>query len=405
MVPCSTFSQRNVVCLKTVYHSPHPSTFMSFSYSSLRRRHRAVFVTLLVLLLTLAFRVLASAPFIEQYYSRGFFPAFRWLWGLLTYWAPIPLFIVFWGVVLHRSNVLLRLAVSKSSSSQGKWSLVAQRIFLFWSWVIIAFFWMWGFNYSRQPVTETLIVPPSDLQQSAITGFDTYSMTLDELRNRVYTEAAALAELRRQVSPDTAFLDRQHFPENLVAAVQPLLVAALNKHGYPSGGSVRLRQLWPPGILLRWSTSGVYWPWAGEGNIDRGLWHLSKPAVIAHELAHAYGFGDEGTCSFFAYLAGLEAASPALQYAFRLDYWQRIASRLRRADPAGYAAFRDQQLAPGIINDLNAIYRNNEQYPDFLPAVRNATYNTYLKAQGIEEGMLNYGTVVRLVEGYRLAAR
>lgn len=371
---------------------------MSLSYTFIRRNWPTI-LTAFILLITLSVRWFVSHEWIENYYSRGFFPKFRIIWGGLTSWSPLPLFIVFWIVVLHRSNVFFNAAMRKGLSLKPKLLLLSRHLFLFWSWIIIAFFWMWGYNYSRQPVTETLHLSATTNRASTI-GFTTYSMTLEELRERVYTEAKLLAELRKEITPDTNFLTRDHFPKDLVTAVQPLLVTALEKHGYPAPGSVRLRQLWPPGILLRWSTSGVYWPWAGEGNIDQGLWHLSKPSVIAHELAHAYGFGDEGSCSFLAYLAGLETSTPALSYAFRLDYWRRIASRLRRADPAGYASFRDGHLDQGIINDLNAIYLNNEKYPDFLPAVRNATYNTYLKAQGIEEGMLNYGTVVRLVEGY-----
>lgn len=152
---------------------------------------------------------------------------------------------------------------------------------------------------------------------------------------------------------------------------------------------------------MRLGTAGVYWPWAAQGNYDAGLHPLQQPAVLAHELAHAYGFGDEGTCSFWAWLAAAEASDPLLRYTLELAYWRQIAGLLRYADPEGYLRWRQENLDPGIRNDLEAIYANGALYEDIAPALRDATYTAYLKAQGIHEGLLNYGRVVRLVEGYR----
>jgi len=181
----------------------------------------------------------------------------------------------------------------------------------------------WGFNYGRLPVEQGI-------------GFNTYQPTLDELRTRVYDGATELSNLRHKVTSDTAALTAVDLPADLEGAVRPLLAEALLKHDYPAPGRPRGRQLKPKGVLLRLSTAGVYWPWAGEGNIDAGLHPLQKPAVMAHER-----------------------------------------------------------------NDLQAIYDNSELYKDIAPVVRDAAYDTYLKAQGIHEGLLNYGKVVRLVEGYR----
>ena len=41
------------------------------------------------------------------------------------------------------------------------------------------------------------------------------------------------------------------------------------------------------------------------------------------------------------------------------------------------------------------------KYPDILPAVRDAAYNTYLKAQGIDDGIKNYDRVIMLVHAWK----
>ena len=344
----------------------------------------------LLLLALLAFRLSLPASTIENYYSRGVFVAFRSVWDYLLPLLPIPLFYLFWvGVVWFLARTLVQAKRAKRlGSERGPWRIVARRILNGATYLVMAFLLMWGMNYGRTPVDEAL-------------GFERYNLTLDELRQRVHSEAAELADLRSDVSTDTAALPTLLLPPDLESRVRALSAKAFTTHGYPAPGQPRARQLLPKGILLRFSTAGVYWPWAGEANVDGGLWHLQKPAVMAHEYGHAYGFGDEGTCTFWAYLAGLHAEDPYLKYCYKLAYWRQIAGRLRRAEPMPYSEWRAAELDPGVRNDLQAIYDNSAQYRDIAPLVRDLTYDTYLRTQGVHGGLANYGTVIQLVEGYR----
>ncbi len=331
-------------------------------------------------------RLLLPASTIESVYSRGVFSLLRTVFDTLLGWVPFPLFYLFWGLIAY---LLLRLILRlRLLSGRARWSEFGWSLLRFVSLLVVWFLTAWGFNYGRQPVEEVMRFTP-------------YDMTVDELRERVYTEATELARLRRQITSDTLALTAVDFPADLESAVRPLLAAALVAEGYPAPGRPHARHLYPKGILLRLSTAGVYWPFAGEGNIDAGLHPIQQPSVMAHELAHAYGFGDEGVCSFWGWLAGLQADTPSLAYAIRLGYWRRVAGRLRSVEPDAYWDWRLAELDPGIRNDLEAIYENAARYQDFAPALRDATYGTYLQLQGIQDGLLNYGTVVRLVEGWR----
>lgn len=352
-----------------------------------------------LLAVLLLLRWLLPAAAIEVVYSRGLFVGLRYVWDFTLPLLPIPLFYVFWlcviGWLVH-TIVLFRRAPRQRTRAQARrmqggvgipWLNLGVRILNSVALLVSVFLLAWGFNYGREEVNERI-------------GFDVYQPTLDELRERVYSEAEELARWRQQITTDTNALsaDLFHEPEDVVKS---LLRQALTSHGYPDPGRPRLRQLRPKGILLRWSTAGVYWPWVGEGNIDVGLHPLQKYPVGAHELAHAYGFGDEGTCTFWAWLAGRQTKDPVPAYAFRLDYWRRIAGKLRQQEPQAYWKWRAENLDPGIRNDLQAIYDNAELYKDIAPVVRDVAYDTYLKAQGIHEGLLNYGKVIRMVEGYR----
>ena len=344
--------------------------------------------------ISLLLRLLVPSTVMEAVYSRGIFPIVRTVWDGTLGRLPFPLFYVCWiGLLLGllaMAGYVRRQRKQRVRKRVIFW-LSGRRVLIAALWLITAFLWGWGYNYGRVPVEDRL-------------AFTTYEPPLDVLRERVFTGAEELRTLRREITRDTYALAAAHFPVDLEAAVRPLLSAALRRHGYPAPGMPRAWSLYPKGILLRLSTAGVYWPWAGQGNIDAGLHILQRPAVMAHELAHAYGFGDEGSCSFWAYLCAAESSDPAVRYALLLGYWRHLAGDLRYADPEAYLTWRTAQLDAGIRNDLQAIYANGERYQDIAPVLRDATYTAYLKAQGIHEGLLNYGRVVRLVEGYRRAA-
>ncbi|WP_116105557.1 DUF3810 family protein [Lewinella sp. IMCC34191] len=348
-----------------------------------------------ILLISLLLRIALPARTIEFVYSRGLFPAVRTIWDNSLALLPVPLFYLFWvtvvGVLVLEGRRWGRVRSASRDRGKRRATLsIFAHLGVYVLLLVLAFLWLWGFNYGREPVETRL-------------SFALYEPPLPELRQRVFEIETRLSELRGQVTGDTLALPDDRFPADLEADIRPLVAASLLRHNYPAPGRPRGWELLPRGILLRLSTAGVYWPWAGQGNIDAGLHPLQKPAVLAHELAHAYGFGDEGTCSFWGYLAAAETRDPLLRYALELAYWRHLAGQLRYADPEGYLQWRSTELDPGIRNDLQAIYDNGEKYQDIAPALRDATYTAYLKAQGIHEGLLNYGRVVRLVEGYRRA--
>ena len=256
---------------------------------------------------------------------------------------------------------------------------------------MFTFLLLWGFNYGRIPVEEKL-------------GLTLESPAREDLQQQVALEAAALSALRKQIpGADTTSLKGTYFPENSEEQLRESLGAVLTHYNYPVVGAVRGRLVYPKGIFLRFSSAGLYLPWTGEGHIDGGLLPLQQAYTMAHEMAHGYGFGDEGSCSFWAYLTAFRVTDPTLQYAIRLGYWRSLAGSWRRLDPEGYDQFRTS-LDKGLVADLQAITTNNAAYPDILPKFRDAAYDSYLKAQGIAEGMENYSKVILLVEAWRKEA-
>ena len=151
--------------------------------------------------------------------------------------------------------------------------------------------------------------------------------------------------------------------------------------------------LFPKGILLRISTAGFYLPFTGESNIDAGLHPIQLPFVMAHEYAHGYGTTDEGSCNFLGFLACENAADPFIRYSGHYGYWRYLLSSFRLQNPEAYKTFREA-LPAGIKADIKAISENSDKYPDIFPKFRDLTYDAFLKAQGINDGMANYNRIV-----------
>lgn len=338
--------------------------------------------------LSLLVRWLASPAWVEQYYSRGFYAMLRLFWDtLLASWFPIALVYILVPILLLRAARSV-YRWGKRRGSYKWWSLIGG-LLGFMGWVVTSFLILWGYNYGRIPVEERL-------------GLKLENISLIELSTTIQKEGAVLARLRENMASleDSTPLNFSVFPLDMETQLRDALERTLAYYSYPTVGAVRGRVLAPKGILLRFSTAGIYLPWTGEGHIDGGLIYLQRPYTMAHEMAHAYGFGDEGSCSFWAYLASYKLEDPVLQYAIRLGYWRSLAASWKRSEPGAYQTYR-ATLPPAIRADLDAINHNILAYPDIMPQFRDAAYDSYLKAQGISEGLANYSKVILLVENWK----
>jgi len=297
------------------------------------------------------------------------------------------IFIFLFFGILYLLHIIIRLFKSSASilakSKRFLFSLITFLAILYSS-----FMWLWGFNYLRVPVEKTM-------------QFETQPILVKDLKNKLIARLPDLESARAAIPNATAIsIDTSFMPDDFEDKILSHVQNTLEQYGYPAATDVQGRFL-PKGVLLRIKTAGIYFPFVGESNIDAGLHPLQYSETLAHEFTHAYGFGDEGTCSFIAYLSLKDSPDPYIRYSVLLSYWRTLANNYLRYDNEDYQAFR-KTLPEGLIADLNAIAENRRLYPSIFPSARNAIYDSYLKAQGIEEGLQNYNRVIMLVESFEL---
>lgn len=336
---------------------------------------------------TLTIRYLTTPELIEQWYSRGLFLWIRRLFDFGVGWFPLPLFYVFYLVLIVWSiRGLIKTDWKQLFTWKGigNWLLSATA---FVSGIIFFFFFLWGFNYGRVPLVQQIDLKAKPVELAALK---------DELDKRTLEVLAARQKLA--ASEDLPIAEAT-LPKDLEDLCRNAVETSLEEFGYPIAGKVRGQILFTKGILMRFSSSGVYWPFVGQGNIDGGLHPLQQPFTLCHELSHGYGITNEGVCNFLGFVATQNSTNAYIKYSGLMCYWRYVAIAYQRFAYEDYQKFRET-LPEGFKKDLDEINENLDKYPDILPKLRYAAYDTYLKSQGISEGMKSYSSIIMLVRAW-----
>ena len=351
-------------------------------------KRKSIYVGLYLGIATLLLRFLFSffPNLTETVYSRFLFPIIRYVLDYTIGWCPFPFsYILIVALILY---LIYRIIGFFKLKSQDRSILqVLMSILSGIGYVIFLFMFLWGFNYARVSMEKQI-------------GISSTNMDVETLRTELEIATEELIAARTQLDIQGGKVAWKDHPDNLEIVLRKLVNDKMETLGYPTPGKVRGRILKPKGILLRISTAGVYNPFSGECNIDQGLHPLQVPFTWAHEFTHGFGITSEAACNFIAYLACKESDDPLINYAGHLGYWRYVAGNYKSVEKEKYALFR-KELPDAIKNDLQSIYDNSDLYPDILPEIRDAIYGSFLKSQGIADGLKNYSKVVRMVIAWR----
>lgn len=344
-----------------------------------------------VLTLLINFWAHQHPGFVERWYSRGLFQWIRCALDATTGQLPFPSFYLFWpGVVVFWIWIYLRRP--KAGNLKLKSGYWLARVSGFAGLMFGLFFWLWGFNYAREPLPRQIGLELQPLDSAA-------------LWQELLSETHALDSLRTTLagSDTSALNDVRFWPVHAEDTIREAVEKWLASENFPVDGRVRGRFIYPEGTLFKFGASGVYWPFVGEGNLDVGLHPLRKLPAMAHEMSHGYGFSDEGVCNFIAYAACSGHPNDYIAYCARLDYWNTLVKACRASDRARFEQGFQDNIPAGILADQQAIRTQHRKFRELAPEIRYQVYDSYLKAQGIQSGMLNYDEVLMLVHAWRKA--
>ncbi len=147
--------------------------------------------------------------------------------------------------------------------------------------------------------------------------------------------------------------------------------------------------------LSRLQLSGYFFPWTGEALINdqmpRSLW----PRVVAHELAHQRGFARENEATVMGVLACLASDDPRVFYSGVLGLFAALDRDFAEVDQDARRLLWEG-LPDRVRSDFRAETEFWASYKGPAGAVSERVNDAYLKAQGIESGVVSYSETVQL---------
>jgi len=335
-----------------------------------------------------------NSKIIEHIYSRGIFPGIRWLWDFTFGLLPVSIIYIFFILSLGWIvNKTYRWIKNRKFSFPVSWKkrllTVSINLLAAIGFIVFFFYFLWGFNYNRISLERHLDLDIKPLDSAALTKEAELALnTAVEARQRI-----------KGAAPNA--LEASFLPKNLESEIRKNLNDILKMMGYPTPGRVRIRQIWPGDILMRFHVSGIYIPFFGEGYTAEKLSPVEKPFTLAHEMAHGMGFADEGSANFLAYLACESSDIQFIKYSGRLAYWSYIAGELAALSENEYKLLH-QRMSQGMISDLKFISENWRQYRGTLAKIGEKVNERYLKSQGVKEGLRSYNRMIALVAAWRI---
>ena len=321
---------------------------------------------------------------VDRWYSGHVYGSIQPLLTSMSNLAPFSLLDALIAVVTVAWLVLAGRDLRKTASRLGAALLIAVRTVVWAAAFYLLFVALWGLNYRRPPMRETL-------------PYDSSAVTAD----------AAAAAGRISVERLNVLYDRAHAIGWPAAdEVDANLADGFGRALRETGIQRDVVPAQPKHTMLDWyfrraGVDGMTDPFFLETLVARGILPFERAFVVAHEWSHLAGIADEGEANFTAWRACVNG-SDANAYSGWLFLYGELARAVSASDRAALAT----SLGSGPRADLRAI---RERYlRDVNRRISDAgwrVYDSYLKANRVQAGTASYDEVVRLVLGLRVNGR
>ena len=337
-----------------------------------KRRGLAGAVVLILLAVAAALAPLPATG-VERLYSSRIYPAVQSAMTSATNLVPIALLDVAIVAVL----LLLVLQFARADGRRAGARAAGITLLKVVATVYLLFLALWGLNYRRVPLEQKL-----DFDRARVTRERAFELASEAVRrvNRLHGAAHATTFSLEALSSPFAESEK-----------------VLGAKRFAVRGRPKRSLL---GIYFRYAAiDGMTNPVFLEVILNPDLLPIEQPEVVAHEWAHLAGYADESEANLIAWLTCLRGDALA-QYSGWLSAYSRAASVLSRDMRS-----RLPKLDDGPRQDLGAIIA---RYQRSSPVVRKAAqdvYDSYLKANRIEEGIANYDAVLQLMLGTTLGSQ
>ncbi len=330
-------------------------------------------------------QILNSYPdFIEKYYSNGIYKflssIFRYVFG----WAPFSIGdIIYIFLIIFAIRFLIRIIKDKERNFKY---LLFQTGATF-SIIYFLFYFLWGLNYSRLPLTTSMNLEKNKYDLVELTSFS------DKILLK-------LSKLQFDITKNDTLRVQVPYKKNEI-----LLKSANGYHNLSQNFSQF--EYRPTSIkkslfslpLTYMGFAGYFNPLSGEAQVDHLIPKVSLPMTCSHEIAHQLGIASESEANFIGFLAAIENDDQYFQYSAYLMAYRYTLYDIAKKDPQIFEEYL-AKTPIGIKKNFKEIELFWNQYKNPIEPFFKWFYDYYLKVNQQKYGIQSYSKMVDLLLAY-----
>lgn len=331
-----------------------------------------------------------------DYYIAVIFPVWVNTYGRLTGLAPFSVgeIMLALGVILTALAAVLWILAFVKRLRRG-----IRKFYLFYAWTFLIVCLVMTLNcfilYHASTFSETYF------------GEDDGEYSLDELiavRNMVVEQCNGLCmEMERDEEGNIQY--DKDIGEVAVQCMKELGETYDRLDGfYPEP-----KPLYSSDFFCQQYMCGYYFPFSMEANYNDVMYIMNKPSTMCHELAHLKGYIFEDEANFISYLACIQSEDPVFRYSGYLSVLNYLDNDFWKAVGRDWETYSAQPVISDQVQEDNVFVTDNEWDringkalidTETVDAVSDTLVDVTLKANGVQDGMISYNRVVRLLLQY-----
>ena len=327
---------------------------------------------------------LAHYPdWVEAYYSTGIYPWISQFFRSLFGWIPFSV-----GEIIYTALIVLgiRYLVIKWKKIRAQPLAFFRDMVLVLSVFYFTFHLVWGLNYYRKPLSETLAVNET--------------VSAEKIKKLTAELVAQTNTLQYQITSDSSEMVRVPYThieifEKTISGYKSLEAQIpLFNYTHPNIKKSMFS------IMSSYMGIGGYLnPFTNEAQVNRLTPVFRFPVVVGHEIGHQVGYSAENETNLIGYLVTAKNEDIYFQYsasAYALSYCLNAVYVVdEKASEELY-----QQINDGVKKNYQELQDFNEAYENPFEPIFKTIFSTFLKANNQADGVKSYSRVVNLMVGY-----
>jgi len=320
---------------------------------------------------------------IENYYSNGLYPFISSFYRLALGWLPFSLGDLIYGVLIIYA---IWHIIRNRNRIRKNLKLFLRDVVVILSVAYFTFHIMWGLNYYRIPLAQTLELKDSYTTNDLLVYTEKLIAKTNKLHYEVTSDTAQLVEIpysQKEIFQKTlnGYLDlKTRFP--LFSYKNP----SLKKSTFSTG-------------LSYMGYGGYLNPFTNEAQVNAKIPNFRFPVITGHEIGHQIGYSAENEVNFIGYLVTATNRDLYFKYAAAAYALSYSLSEVKLKDENKFHELYSR-LNGGVQKNYEELNKFWLAYENPLEPVFKSIFNSFLKANNQEEGIKSYGHIVALLVTY-----